>query len=497
METLWQAATGNFPGVEATGMMMNVRGLPGRIEGTPWYSKLEEALIQRTPKTAPIEQVRGAMRGAQVKQEELDWSGVEDYLAKHPQVNRDEFIQHIQKTRPQVGVDVRGEDQQLDSETTEAYRQARLSYRKFHDAMDKWMEDRANSALSREMDTAEAEYDQLRNRAADLEEARKRKEPKYRQYTEPGGENYREIILTVPKTASKGRPSYESPHFSDVNNPLVHLRVKDRVTQEGQQALFVEELQSDWHQAGRKSGYGKEYSGVPDAPFKKTWPVLGMKYALYDAAKNNKDLLAWTTGRQQGERYKLSNHITSLDSHYNGMLGNYTIKAVSNDGAPVFLGTLRRSELESAVGKEMANKIVEDSRTNPDLIYSGLDLDVGGQEMNTFYDRELVNEMNKYLKRYGAKVEQMEMPFSDSLGSAFNAAFPEKNNVQKVWAVRLTPNMKASILGEGQPLFQTAPVAATGLAGGALAEQLAGRKSDDTTDRERQYHLTRFGREQP
>jgi hypothetical protein len=140
---------------------------------------------------------------------------------------------------------------------------------------------------------------------------------KFSSYTLPGGENYREILLTLPqksvgdvKAAEQTRDTlarqtadlmeewkrlseempgdprvvelygrlsetrrardqavvdarelrksaesqtYRSTHF-DQPNILAHLRVNDR-TVDGKKTLFVEEIQSDWHQAGRKKGY--------------------------------------------------------------------------------------------------------------------------------------------------------------------------------------------------------------------------------------------------
>ena len=48
-------------------------------------------------------------------------------------------------------------------------------------------------------------------------------------------------------------PDYQSSHY-DEPNILAHMRVNDR-TINGKKTLMVEEIQSDWHQAGRKEGY--------------------------------------------------------------------------------------------------------------------------------------------------------------------------------------------------------------------------------------------------
>jgi hypothetical protein len=48
--------------------------------------------------------------------------------------------------------------------------------------------------------------------------------------------------------------TYRSSHFNQPN-VLAHMRVNDRVDADGKKMLFIEEIQSDWHQAGREKGY--------------------------------------------------------------------------------------------------------------------------------------------------------------------------------------------------------------------------------------------------
>ena len=37
-----------------------------------------------------------------------------------------------------------------------------------------------------------------------------------------------------------------------IQNPLVHMRFNTRTDSDGNKVLFIEEIQSDWHQAGAK-----------------------------------------------------------------------------------------------------------------------------------------------------------------------------------------------------------------------------------------------------
>ena len=76
---------------------------------------------------------------------------------------------------------------------------------------------------------------------------------KYEDYTIPGGENYREILLNMPHDPNR-KQSPSSSHW-DSPDVLAHVRAKDRAGPNGEKVLHLEEIQSDWHQAGREKGY--------------------------------------------------------------------------------------------------------------------------------------------------------------------------------------------------------------------------------------------------
>jgi len=113
---------------------------------------------------------------------------------------------------------------------------------------------------------------------------------KYSDYKTAGGQNYREILLKLPEGFSgaesnrlmaleadmrrselpaykmqellalqakkqNAAPSYQSSHWKEDPNVLAHMRVQDRKGPNGEKILHVEEIQSDWHQEGRKKGY--------------------------------------------------------------------------------------------------------------------------------------------------------------------------------------------------------------------------------------------------
>src|SRR5207244_1149347 len=62
--------------------------------------------------------------------------------------------------------------------------------------------------------------------------------------------------ISEAMNAASGPEAYRSPHW-DEPNVLAHVRFNDRTDAEGKRVLFVEEIQSDWGQEGRRKGFGE------------------------------------------------------------------------------------------------------------------------------------------------------------------------------------------------------------------------------------------------
>lgn len=74
-------------------------------------------------------------------------------------------------------------------------------------------------------------------------------------WTLPGGKNYREILLTHSNPAEGGGFPGVPMHFHGAPNVLASILAKDRTGPNGEKILHLDEIQSDWHQQGRKKGY--------------------------------------------------------------------------------------------------------------------------------------------------------------------------------------------------------------------------------------------------
>jgi hypothetical protein len=391
--------------------------------------------------------------------------------------------------------------------------------------------------------------------------------PKYEKYQLAGGNNYREILLTLPnqwekpraaQTANEARiqalrqemygtsgtdeirneisrlrnentelqkqiseaPIYTSSHF-DEPNILAHMRVNDRVDADGKKMLLVEEIQSDWHQAGRERGYRKQgdkqaleaeskaigderkrlvkelseqekqngfvsiegqqqwdafkekenlfqqkskdfSSQAPDAPFKDTWYQLALKRLTKYAADNGYERIGLTTGKQQAERFDLSQQIGQINARPTPD-GKIALEAMTPDMRnQVFNKVVNANELDGIVGKEIAEKIknqIEYPKSFDDrgksVELSGLDLQVGGEGMKKYYDEIYPKFLDKYGKKYGASVGETQITTDYARdASGIPAQRPSKETIRYL---DITPKMKEGT-SKGQPLFAATPL---------------------------------------
>ncbi|MES9935763.1 MAG: hypothetical protein ABW153_04930 [Sedimenticola sp.] len=158
---------------------------------------------------------------------------------------------------------------------------------------------------------------------------------KYEYMSLHGGEDYREWIVTLPDY----HHSHFTPHFTE-RNVLLHFRTKTRHDNAGNRLLFIEEIQSDWHQqAARKSGSSRWQGKVPQAPFTREWSLLAIKLLLIHAVKNGYDRIAWAPGPMQQMRYQcdmqalhrlydreIAQHLEQVSKDWNGQVERAVIK---------------------------------------------------------------------------------------------------------------------------------------------------------------------------
>lgn len=303
-------------------------------------------------------------------------------------------------------------------------------------------------------------------------------------FLEDGAKKYYDELVDLHKN-NEAQKAYKSDHWEE-ENIIAFTRVNDR-TIDDKKTLFIEELQSDWHQAGRKDGYmstnaedeirsifekyGIEWKGkvtnrdyaklvnagltgdedkiienfeikytegnlkIPDAPFKKNWSELGIKRMIQEAVANDYDKLAWTTGTQQAQRYSLEKKVDLIV--YNK--ANGTIQGTYQGDDIFFKPVASDKEIEAIMGKELTKKLIDPKSSTRDNIYvlQGDDLEFGGEGMKAFYDKMIPNTVKKLFKKYKVKPKIEELDDIEEM----------------VWSIDIPKEMKEDIKKYGQPLY--------------------------------------------
>lgn len=481
-------------------------------EAPLWRSALTEALPKAPwSKAGDIDAAQLAKwleargRDGTFKADELAWSGLTDWLALQTRVTRDQVTAFFDANGVKVTETILGGEQEDAARSDEIDRLAR----EFAEDNGGW--DAQTPQTQQEL-RAEAEASLGIEDLADASRGYHRGS-KFSAYQMPGGENYRELLLTLPgktrveKNApddyavfdsagtliadgvreseiagvrAEGRGAdFHSPHF-DQPNILAHVRFNERTDASGNKVLFIEEIQSDWAQKGRKHAFVAPEAAhrfenpVPAAPFvgkTEAWVALAMKRMIRYAADNGFDSIAWTTGEQQAERYDLSKRIDEVTA--TPVSGGYHLTVTDKNGATVTDRRYDTAQLPDVVGKELAEKIVQNEGEklvdirgeNPEYVYRGLDLKVGGGGMRAFYDKIVPNVANDILKKMGGgRVEHVsiltEPLATDSPDATEITDDGEVPRAQPGFAI--TPKMR-ELAGQGMPLFKQGDTVASGM----------------------------------
>ena len=426
------------PALETAGLMAGARFPFARAGeaatfGGKLYSAAHEA-VQNAPMTqAPGSQWLGYLRNQPgVKNEELQWLGItpEFLQSQRGPVTREQLLAHVKEHQQ---LELRDVVKSTDVERNLSATRNPAGYWEIRDNNGQFITNVIDGGNMTEAEAiTEAGARLRRNKPSELGSL-----PKFESYTLPGGRDYREMLLTMPdrvppehraavammderarrELAAKypEQMGYQSPHFEE-RNILAHVRFNDREIN-GKKTLFIEEVQSDWHQAGKREGYKKQTelpppprnfkefladkgitddaevmrlwrdrvspesvrlhdehtaevtarlyaraeatAGVPAAPFRTSWPELAMKRILRYAADHDYDQIAWTPGHVQATRNDLSKHVDYID-YVKERNGNYRLGVVGKNGEAIDLPkeTFTPNELANYVGKDVADKIV-------------------------------------------------------------------------------------------------------------------------------------------
>ena len=207
------------------------------VNAMGFYSAVENAAMNLNRKSGSGQSFLNDIRKApNIKDSEIKWMGLDEFLKNKKNVTAEEVQRYIRDNRVDVQ-EITYQDNPYDF--TEDY-----EFEEYINELDPQID-------GYEIENAKYFYNEFLKGGT----------PQNAEWSTEGGKNLREIVFTLPENATP--EVYQTSHYPRVNNVLAHMRTADHKSDDGKKVLLLDEIQSDWHQAGR---------GTPDDKGKYTDP---------------------------------------------------------------------------------------------------------------------------------------------------------------------------------------------------------------------------------
>ncbi|MBQ8637161.1 MAG: hypothetical protein IJ423_05740 [Clostridia bacterium] len=417
-----------------------------------FYSKMAKEIEEIKQDKIGAASVVSYLKGRGVKDEEIKWSGITEWLSDKKSVAKDELLDFVKKGMLQIETSVLDETinytedeskslAEIEDITSEKWSEIAALWDKAFDEkfpLDVMLAENPTVALGKKLtekigfDDSSGVPEKITNLAGEIltlnnnrdfivrraSARNKDTQPRWSEHSLRlnGGSNYRELLFKIPNSSYSNYAM--RTHWGDNAEGIVaHARVQDFEDANGDKILFIEEIQSDWHNEGAKKGYAKstdeavrkrrqelesyiksrlgknnsqeelkkiqdaraEYielgknmsnaDAVSDAPFRSTYHEFVIKNLLRMAAEQGYDKLAWTTGKMQEQRWS-SDYAEAYRIEYDQEIPKFLNKYGKKWGAKVGItklngDTAAESELAEAqklLDEATEQNIVEDIR---------------------------------------------------------------------------------------------------------------------------------------
>ena len=311
----------------------------------------------------------------------------------------------------------------------------------------------------------------------------------WKEYSLKGGKNYREMLFRIPGSTYSNAAMFG--HWNGREGVLAHARIQDMDTANGRM-LFVEEIQSDWHNEGHKEGYRKEgektdlmlrresqkayeefYTAVEkmlevnanwedDNAIYYAHPVVVAEmfegneshfeeYGFTDEQiETIRSMVAEETARQEALK-TAPKHDTAPDAPFKDTYHEYVLKRLirmaAEEGYDIIGWTPSATQMDrwNPDRKTNAELGITDAK-NPDAV-------AFEEAYRNVYDRRVKKYLESFGEKWGATVGKTTL-----------------DNGTEVWSMDVTDSMKESVLTEGQPLYSDRILMGSLFSGGGTLE---------------------------
>lgn len=429
------------------------------------------------------------LKGKGIKNDEIKWSGIEYWLEGKKSVTKAELQEFVASSQLQI------EEEMSDSVGLKIEKDGEDYIVKDKDGniVDTWSKthDPGDPNLvgwiSEEEGQIASDINEIREYVSDWYEE---SDTRWSQYRLDGGTNYRELVFKMPKS-SYSNQAMRSHWGEDAEGVLAHARIQDFEV-DGKKMLFIEELQSDWHNEGLQTGYVdnqsetdidklksvadekflavEDYSvaatglagewetiertprgakllreyheaqdaydnamnefvkKIPDAPFHNNYHEYVLKRLLRMAAEEGYDAIGWTPSQIQSDRWS-DEFAEAYRIEYDQEMPKFLRKYGKKWGATVGKSAIAK---ETVQGRERLLKETELENVKRDI-------ESAKRELARKYDSYEKAVLQRSIDSMEKTVATLEQELSASLS---------------VWSMDITEPMEQSVLYEGQAKFQ-------------------------------------------
>ena len=439
------------------------------------------------------ESILNHLKNRGVKAEEIKWSGIEAFLEGKKSVTKAELQEFVAGSQLQIEEKLGGGGASVTLERSR-YGDDSWDVMRGGEILDtySWNED---SGLY-ESDETGGGFSTKERVLEYFKEKYGSGDTRWGQYKLDGGTNYRELVFKLPNSTHTNQ-AMRTHWGQDAEGILVHARIQDFEVN-GKKMLFIEEIQSDWHNEGAQDGYvdskeearieglkakadeaffkvedysvaatgvageweviektprgvkllrdyreaQAEYDNamnefvkrIPDAPFRDTYHEYVLKRLIRMAAEEGYDSIGWTPADIQDKRWS-DGQYHEEGKGKSGNLKGYTIEY--DQDMPKFL-----RKYGKAWGAKVSTTMLDQgwSKNNEASINRE-------KENLAYWQNELSNSPDS----------------ADFIRSQINHTEEEIRRMQAtgqtVWSMSIPDSMKDSVLNEGQVLYSDRAIA--------------------------------------
>ena len=263
---------------------------------------------------------------------------------------------------------------------------------------------------------------------------------RFGEFTEGGGDNYREFLIRYddPKV------EFDESHF-DESNVIAHFRTKDRITINDKKVFYIEEIQSDWGQQGRQSGFKKSEEEMVEIFDKRKQARTKLDEYEKQVNDSGEDL----AGKDLDEATSLRMYLQQTQNFI-----------VDNDKkvfkAPFITDTDKWTQLTL---KRILSKAVDEGYDFVSITPGKAQMDRWNDEgVAKFYDEIVPKNAEKIVKKLDKNaIQKQQIAIVPQALDALKDEFLTGSDFKERFSIELTPQLKEKVK-KGMAMFSATPL---------------------------------------